>query len=156
MSASSISSPHRLLIAETALADRVAQDVQAGHDLRERRVGQKLALIQRLMALGLLPVTPEARVLGPEPQPAPVAQRHSGVLTLIVHEPVKALDPDHVVGDLRARQRPALGRSALDLAALELAEEVEHQHPHLGRALAQPRLGDATSGQERPTALPAR
>src|ERR1019366_1261612 len=111
--------------------------------------GQQLTLIERLVARGLLAVAPEARVLRPETPPATVAQRDGSLLLFVVHEPVKSLDPDHVVGDLRAGQRAALRRSALDLAALELAEEVEHQQAHLGRALAQPWVLDAAGGQER-------
>jgi hypothetical protein len=66
---------HRLLASQAALADRVAERVQAGDDLRERRVGEQVALVEAVMAGGLFAVAPEAGVSGPSRSPAAVAQR---------------------------------------------------------------------------------
>jgi hypothetical protein len=38
-----------------SLADRVAEHVRAGDDLRERRVGERLALVEAVMAGGSSP-----------------------------------------------------------------------------------------------------
>jgi hypothetical protein len=56
---------HRLLVSQAALADRVAEHVQAGDDLPERRVGEQVALVEAVMANGLFAVAPEAGVSDP-------------------------------------------------------------------------------------------
>jgi hypothetical protein len=48
--------------------------MQAGDDLRERRVGEEV-LVEAVMAGGLFAVAPEAGVSGPSRSPAAVAQR---------------------------------------------------------------------------------
>jgi hypothetical protein len=48
---------HRLLVSEAALADRVAEHVHAGDDPRERRIGERVALVEAVTAGGLSPAS---------------------------------------------------------------------------------------------------
>jgi hypothetical protein len=56
---------HCLLVCQASLAGRVAEQVQAGDGLRERRVAEQVALVEAVMAAGIFAVAPRPAVSGP-------------------------------------------------------------------------------------------
>ena len=134
--------PHRLLVPDAAVLDRLAEQLDVGHDPAHRGVVDDLALIDPRRNARLLAEPVEAGVNRAEPVPPLVRESAGRVVAMVEHEHVELLDVAHQRSDPLDAELPIVALALRGADRVEVAEVVEHQWADRERVLAQVGLID--------------